>query len=78
MSLNPCPFCGKRVEIRGGGEEWIPTFNDPDSGGEPIYVTCGDSGMKFRTEAFNYNDYDLLAEEWNRVTDSLNILLDIK
>lgn len=60
--LKPCPFCGTQVEIHGGLEEWKPTFYDPDSGGDPLYVSCK-CGLEFSTGTY---DYDEFAEAWNR------------
>lgn len=36
--LKRCPFCGGEVKIRGGQEDWTPTWYDPDSGGDPYFV----------------------------------------
>ena len=59
--LLPCPFCGKKVEIHGGVEEWTPSFHDPDSGGDPYYINC-ECGL-----FFSIGDCDAteLVNAWN-------------
>lgn len=43
--LTPC-FCGRKVKLQGGPEEWKTTYNDPDSGGYPYTISC-ECGMRF-------------------------------
>ena len=63
--LKPCPFCGGEAELVGGCENWSPTFNDPDSGGDPIAVVC-ECGCGFYG---NFEDYSDAIKKWNhRVT----------
>ena len=64
--LKPCPFCGRKVEMHGGIEEWKPTFYDPDSGGDPYSINC-ECGCSFSN--FSY-DLDEAAEAWNRRADN--------
>lgn len=72
--LKKCPFCGKDVEVHGGVEEWTPTFNDPDSGGDPYYIHC-DCGLEF---SIGYCDYSDFQNAWNnRVKENYN-QFDIK
>lgn len=59
--LKLCPFCSKDVEVHGGSEEWKPTFNDPDSGGDPYYIHCN-CGLKFSK---GYCEIDEFIESWN-------------
>lgn len=59
--LMNCPICGRKVEIRGGVEEWVPTFYDPDSGGDPYYIHC-DCGFNFET---GYCDVIEFINAWN-------------
>lgn len=64
--LKPCPFCGGKAEITGGPEGWTPTFDDPDSGGDPIAVICQSCGCGL------YSDFDDATEAinaWNRRTN---------
>lgn len=62
MELKPCPFCGGKVKIRGGQEDWTPTWYDPDSGGDPYFITC-DCGCTFE---IGYCEAQDIAEAWNR------------
>lgn len=62
----PCPFCGKQVEVHGGSEEWVPTFYDPDSGGEPYYVKCI-CGLEFSMGHCDYTDF---VKTWNKRINS--------
>jgi hypothetical protein len=68
MLLKPCPFCGKEVEVHGGAEEWTPTFYDPDSGGEPYYISC-DCGLSY---SIGYCDYKEFKDTWNNRIGSMN------
>ena len=63
--LKPCPFCGGKAELRQEGFDprWIPTRNDPDSGGcPPYYVKCNDCGANTEYR-YAYPDAEKL---WNR------------
>ena len=60
--LKPCPFCGGEVELRGGLENWRPTFYDPDSGGDPYYIQCK-CGCFFDNGYWEAED---LINAWNR------------
>ena len=60
--LKPCPFCGSEVEIRGGCENWIPTWYDPDSGGDPYYINCK-CGCRFDIGSQDAKDF---IDAWNR------------
>ena len=42
--IKPCPFCGGEAELGGGIENWTPTFYDPDSGGDPYWLSCKSCG----------------------------------
>lgn len=64
--LKPCPFCGSKVSVYGGPEEWCPTFGDPDSGGDPYYVRCN-CGLDFCTGCVEYDEF---VERWNRRVDN--------
>ena len=74
MRLKPCPKCGKPVEAHGGFEEWIPTYYDPDSGGEPYYIKC-ECGMYF---CAGTGDYAEFAEAWNRQVERIDQIREIK
>lgn len=60
--LKRCPICGRSVEIHGGPEEWEPTFDDPDSGGDPYCIDCP-CGLHFEID--EYDDSERLARAWN-------------
>lgn len=57
-----CPKCGRKPEIHGGPEEWVPTFWDPDSGGDPYYIQCK-CGYEFH---MGYCEYHEFVNAWNR------------
>lgn len=61
IELLECPICGRKVEIHGGIEEWAPTFYDPDSGGDPYYISC-ECGLSFE---IGYCEAIELANAWN-------------
>lgn len=61
-SLKPCPICGAKVKVVGGPEDWTPTFNDPDSGGDPYHITCS-CGIDF---AIGYCESTEIIKKWNR------------
>lgn len=63
--LKPCPFCGGKAELRQEDFDprWMPTRNDPDSGGcPPYYVKCNDCGASTEYR-YAYSD---AVELWNR------------
>ena len=63
--LRPCPFCGGEAELRQEDFDprWMPTRNDPDSGGcPPYYVKCNDCGANTEYR-YAYPDAKKL---WNR------------
>ncbi len=63
--LKRCPFCDGKAELRQEDFDprWMPTRNDPDSGGcPPYYVKCEDCGAN--TE-YRY-DYPDAIKLWNR------------
>lgn len=63
--LKPCPFCGGKADLRQEDYDprWMPTRNDPDSGGcPPYYVKCDDCGAN--TE-YRY-EYPDAVKLWNR------------
>lgn len=53
--LRECPLCGGELQTH-GPEDWKPTFNDPDSGGNPYtaYCTCGYS---FDSNTYDYAEF---------------------
>ena len=63
--LKPCPFCGAKKsdeDIRGAERDWKPTFHDPDSGGDPLYIHC-ECGLEFSTGTYDYKEF---VNAWNR------------
>lgn len=64
--LKTCPKCGRIVKVLGGPEEWVPTFYDPDSGGEPYHIHC-ECGISF---CIGYCEYNEFVELWNRRTSN--------
>lgn len=56
----PCPKCHKPVKVH-GPEDWVPTFYDPDSGGDPYEFYC-QCGLKFSTYKYDFADALL---DWN-------------
>ena len=65
IDLKPCLFCGRSKtdeDIHGGDREWHPTFYDPDSGGDPLYIHC-ECGLEFSTGTYDYCEF---VEAWNR------------
>ena len=68
IELKKCPFCGGKAELQQEDFDprWMPTRNDPDSGGcPPYYVKCDDCGV---TTEYRY-DYPDAVELWNRRAD---------
>lgn len=61
-TLKKCPICGKEVKIKGGCEEWIPSFYDPDSGGDPYSIDC-ECGIGF---SVGYCEVDEIIKAWNK------------
>lgn len=59
--LELCPLCGKPLTIY-GPEDWKPSFDDPDSGGDPYNAVC-DCGFSFSNGSY---DYDKFAAGLNR------------
>lgn len=59
-NLLHCPLCGKSVEVHGGQEEWSPTYNDPDSGGEQYHIDC-ECGLRLG----GFYDIEDIIRAWN-------------
>lgn len=59
--LKTCPICGMEVEIL-SPDDWKPTLQDPDSGGDPYAFSCG-CGMTFHTDSY---DFEEAARAFNR------------
>lgn len=55
-----CPVCGESVAVH-GPEDWEPTFQDPDSGGEPYWFEC-ECGLAFGT---SYYEFKQALALWN-------------
>lgn len=72
--LKKCPICGREVDVRGGEEEWKPTYYDPDSGGEPYYIHC-DCGLEFRIGYCEYNEFQ---DAWNNRAGIINDIEECK
>lgn len=51
----PCPICGAELKIY-GPEDWVPTFYDPDSGGDPYAANC-DCGFSFQRNDYDYAEF---------------------
>lgn len=63
--LKPCSFCGSIPSVH-GPMDWKPTFYDPDSGGDPVSLSC-DCGLYFCIGSYDYQEtYDA----WNRRSDN--------
>lgn len=64
--LKTCPFCGHSIDIEkdvyNPGKDWHPTLMDPDSGGDPISISCK-CGLMFCTGTYDWNEF---IEAWNR------------
>ena len=60
--IKPCPLCGAESKVVGGNENWIPTFYDPDSGGDPYNIQCTECGC---SGGYHYEYCDALIE-WNK------------
>ena len=67
-NLKHCPFCGKLVELRGGEENWKPTYYDPDSGGDPYYIRC-ECGLEFSIGHCEIVDF---IEAWNNRSELIS------
>jgi hypothetical protein len=57
----PCPLCGRDVSVH-GPDDWKPTFYDPDSGGDPVFVSCA-CGLTFCCNSY---DYEETCNVWNK------------
>ena len=68
--LKPCPFCGGEVEIQGGYENWRPTFYDPDSGGDPYFISCK-CGCTF---SIGSQDPEKFINAWNTRTPIADVV----
>ena len=55
LKPRPCPICGAELKIY-GPEDWRPTFNDPDSGGEPYNAVC-DCGFQYSNWSYDYTEF---------------------
>ena len=55
LKPRPCPICGAELKIY-GPEDWRPTFNDPDSGGEPYNAVC-DCGFQYSNRSYDYTEF---------------------
>ena len=67
--LKPCPFCDGKAELHQEDFDpyWMPTPNDPDSGGcPPYYVKCNDCGANTK----HRYDYPDAVKLWNRRTNN--------
>lgn len=64
IKINPCPKCGRKVEVHGGDFDWKPTFYDPDSGGiwTPCIIRC-ECGVEFSSRCYDAIEF---IETWNR------------
>jgi hypothetical protein len=66
QKLIPCPLCGKEIDENADmylpERDWKPTFYDPDSGGDPIYIRCK-CGLEFSTGTYDYAEF---INAWNR------------
>ena len=64
--FKPCPFCGHSIDIEKDVYnpclDWHPTLMDPDSGGDPINISCK-CGLMFCTGTYDWNEF---IEAWNR------------
>lgn len=58
--LKKCPFCGHEIDEQKDlylpERDWHPTFYDPDSGGDTIYIHC-ECGLEFSTGTHDYVMY---------------------
>lgn len=67
--IKPCPFCGNKIAESNmyiPERDWVPTYYDPDSGGEPIRIEC-ECGLKFCIGTYNFEEF---LESWNRRTNN--------
>lgn len=65
MKLKPCPKCGREINIDEDmyipDRDWCPTYYDPDSGGDPIFIHC-QCGIKFCAGTHDWNEF---VQAWN-------------
>ena len=71
--LKPCPFCGGEAELIGGTENWTPTYDDPDSGGDPVAVVCNNCSCGLYGTFWDYGDAE---KAWNNRVPDTNIPAD--
>lgn len=63
--LKPCPICGKKImksDMYIPEIDWVPTYYDPDSGGEPISINCK-CGRCFCTGTYDWKEF---MKSWNK------------
>lgn len=63
--LQNCPKCNREVEPHGLDIDWIPTFDDPDSGSTntPYYIHC-ECGFKYDPKLYDWDDFE---KGWNSI-----------
>lgn len=63
--LKPCPFCGNIIdeekELHLPERDWRCSFYDPDSGSDPIYITCK-CGLDFSAGTYDWEEF---VKAWN-------------
>lgn len=73
--INPCPICGSEVKLKGGSDDWAPTFNDPDGANmEPIVIVCDKCKFEIRTCYFENSD---AIAVWNRAATTFKKIKEI-
>ena len=73
LKPRPCPICGAELKIY-GPEDWRPTFNDPDSGGEPYNAVC-DCGFQYSNGSYDYIEF--IACLNRRAQPANDLLIDV-